>query len=195
MFENKKIGLGMSSSFCSLEKVISAFETLKKTDASLECIMSETLYNQNSRFMKCEDLKSKMKSIIDKEHIITSIHEAELFGPKNPLDIMVVLPCSANTLAKIANGICDNGLLMAIKATLRNQSPVLLGIYTNDALGNSGENIMKLIKTKNIFFIPFGQDDFISKPNSMVCNQNLLLESISFALENKQIQPVITSPL
>ena len=195
MLENKKIGIGMSASFCSLEKSLKSFRKLKDTKANLTCVMSDTLYHQDSRFMKKEDLKNEIKMITDKDQIITTIHEAELLGPKYPLDALVVLPCTANTLSKITNGICDNALTMAIKATLRNQKPVILGIFTNDALGNSGENIMKLMKTKNIFFIPFGQDDCVNKPNSMVCNPGLLIDTLEKALLFQQIQPVITSPL
>ncbi len=192
---SKKIGVGMSASYCSLRKSLDAYKTLTNDNDDLIPIMSDHVFKEDSRFMKSKDVVSELLDITKKENVITSIHEAELLGPKNPLDIMVVLPCTANTLAKIANGICDNALTMAIKATLRNQKPVVIGLFSNDALGNSSENIAKLLKIKNIYFIPFGQDDPVHKPNSMVCDPKLLNETIEYALSGKQIQPIIRSPL
>lgn len=183
-----KVGMGMSASFCSLDQALLAYEKLSNTE--LVPILSQTLFEQSSRFMTKQQLKDRIKSITP-HPIITTIHESELLGPKNPLDVMVVLPCSANTLSKIANGICDNGLLMAIKATLRNQHPVVLGIYTNDGLGASFANIAKVMNRKNIFLVPLGQDDPINKENSLVCNPDYLQDVIECALLNKQYQPVI----
>lgn len=192
MLAGKKIGIGMSGSFCSLEKSLKAIKSLQETGAELYCIMSNPVYEEDSRFMQAADIRKQMEEITGHK-IITSIHEAEEFGPKNPLDVVVVLPCSANTMAKLANGLCDNALLMAMKSTLRNLHPVVLGIFTNDALGNSGTNIMKLMNTKHIFFIPFGQDDPVKKPNSMVCDPDKLIPTVISALNHQQYQPVIIS--
>lgn len=192
MLAGKKIGIGMSGSFCSLEASLKAIRALKETGADLYCIMSGMVYEEDSRFMDAKDVREQMEEITGHK-IVTTIQEAEQFGPKDPLDLIVVLPCSANTMAKLANGLCDNALVMAIKATLRNLHPVVLGIFTNDALGNSGTNIMKLMNTKHIFFIPFGQDDPVKKPNSMVCDPNRLVPTCISALNNEQYQPVIIS--
>ena len=192
MLAGKKIGIGMSGSFCSLEASLKAIRALKETGADLYCIMSGMVYEEASRFMDAKDVREQMEEITGHK-IVTTVQEAEQFGPKDPLDLIVVLPCSANTMAKLANGLCDNALVMAIKATLRNLHPVVLGIFTNDALGNSGTNIMKLMNTKHIFFIPFGQDDPVKKPNSMVCDPNQLVPTCISALNNEQYQPVIIS--
>lgn len=190
MLAGKKIGIGMSGSFCSLELSLKALEELKKTGADLYCVMSGMVYEEDSRFMKASEVRKQVEEITGHK-IITTIQEAEQFGPKDPFDLMVVLPCSANTMAKLANGLCDNALVMAVKATLRNLHPIVLGIFTNDALGNSGMNIMKLMNTKHIFFIPFGQDDPIKKPNSMVCDATQLIPTCISALQHEQHQPVI----
>lgn len=192
MLAGKKIGIGMSGSFCSLEASLKAIRALKETGADLYCIMSGMVYEEDSRFMEAKDVREQMEEITGHK-IVTTVQEAEQFGPKKPLDLIVVLPCSANTMAKLANGLCDNALVMAIKATLRNLHPVVLGIFTNDALGNSGTNIMKLMNTKHIFFIPFGQDDPVKKPNSMVCDPTQLVPTCISALNNEQYQPVIIS--
>ena len=190
MLAGKRIGIGMSGSFCSLEASLKAIRELKNTGADLYCVMSDLVFKEDSRFMKASDVRKEIEDITG-HHIIRTIHEAETLGPKSPLDLMVILPCSANTMAKLATGLCDNALLMATKATLRNLNPVVLGVFTNDALGNSGTNIMKLINTKHIFFIPFGQDDPINKPNSMVCDPKKLIPTCVSALKNEQYQPVI----
>lgn len=123
--------------------------------------------------------------------MIDSIVAAEPLGPKIPLDCMVIAPITGNSLSKFANAMTDSPVLMAAKATLRNLKPVVLGISTNDALGLNGMNIMRLMPVKNVYFVPFGQDDPIKKPNSMVARMDSLTETIESALEGKQLQPVI----
>ena len=124
--------------------------------------------------------------------MIDSIVEAEPLGPKNPLDCMVIAPLTGNSMSKLANALTDSPVLMAAKATMRNIRPVVLGISTNDALGLNGVNLMRLMAAKNIYFIPFGQDDPIKKPNSLVADMDeLIVETVEAALEGKQIQPVL----
>ena len=120
-----------------------------------------------------------------------AISEAEPIGPKNLFDALVILPCTGNTLAKLANGITDTPALMAAKAHLRNNKPLLLSLSTNDALGMNMKNIGLLLNTKNIYFVPFGQDDPEKKPNSMTAHTDLLIPALEAALENRQLQPVI----
>lgn len=192
MLEGKKIGVGLTGSFCSLESSLEAIKRLKETGAELYFILSEPVEKDDSRFMKAQDVKDALTPLTD-HPIITSIHEAEPFGPKIPLDLMVVLPCSANTMGKLANGLCDDAVTMAVKSTLRNLHPIVLGIFTNDALGNSGMNLMKLMNTKHFYFVPFGQDDPIKKPNSMVCDPKQLIPTCIDALKHQQYQPVVIS--
>ena len=120
-----------------------------------------------------------------------TIPDAEPIGPKALFDILIILPCTGNTLAKLANGITDTPALMAAKAHLRNNKPLLLSLSTNDALGMNMKNIGLLLNTKNIYFVPFGQDDPVKKPNSMTAHTDLLIPALEAALENRQIQPVI----
>ena len=120
-----------------------------------------------------------------------TIAEAEPIGPKALLDILVILPCTGNTLAKLANGITDSPVLMAAKAHLRNNRPLLLSLSTNDALGMNMKNIGLLLNSKNIYFIPFGQDNPEKKPNSMIAHTELLIPSLESALEGQQLQPII----
>jgi dipicolinate synthase subunit B len=123
--------------------------------------------------------------------VIDSIVAAEPLGPKMPVDCMVVAPITGASMSKFANALSDSPVLMAAKATLRNQKPVVLGISTNDALGLNGVNLMRLMSTKNIYFIPYGQDDPFKKPNSMVARMSMLVETVEEAILGRQIQPVI----
>ena len=123
--------------------------------------------------------------------IIDSIQKAEPVGPKNLVDIILVCPCTGNSLAKLANGITDTPVLMAIKGHVRNDKPVVIGVSTNDGLGVSLQNIAKLINTKNIFFVPFRQDDYIAKPKSLVLDYTYVIDTIKYALKGKQLQPVL----
>ena len=112
-------------------------------------------------------------------------------GPKGYLDILLIAPCTGNTLAKLANGITDTPVLMAAKAHLRNGRPLVISVSTNDALGINLKNIGLLFNMKNIYFVPFGQDNPEKKPNSMIARTELLIPSIEAALNGKQYQPVI----
>lgn len=125
---------------------------------------------------------------------IRTLQEAERVGPGKLFDVMVIYPCTGNTAAKLANGIVDTPVLLAAKAHLRNGRPLVIGISTNDALGINFKNIGKLMNMKNIYFVPFGQDNYKSKPNSMVAKMELLPETIEAALQGKQIQPVLQEP-
>ena len=116
--------------------------------------------------------------------------EAEIFGPQIPLDLMVVYPCSANTLAKMAHGINDNAVTMAVKSTLRNQHNIVLGLCSNDLLSTSGMNMMKIFNTKHFYLVPMYQDDVIKKPNSLIARRDLIIQTMINALVDKQIQPL-----
>lgn len=138
-------------------------------------------------------MKNGLKKIeaLSGEKVVSSIVEAEPFGPKNPLDCMVIAPMTGNSISKFANASTDSPVLMAAKATLRNGSPVVLGISTNDALGLNGVNIMKLLNSKNIYFIPFGQDDPYNKPNSLISDFTKMVDTVAHAIEQKkQLQPL-----
>ena len=183
------LGYAFCGSFCTIKQSLAALEQLCQLPIKVKPIMSEIVYKTDTRFGTANELIEKVEELC-KEKIIHTIAGAEPIGPKNLLDILVVSPCTGNTLAKTANGITDTPVTMAIKAHLRNNKPVVLGIATNDALGASAKNIGLLHNTKNIYFVPYGQDDPHSKNNSLVCDFTRITETVEAALEGKQIQPV-----
>ena len=188
--KNKKIGFALTGSFCTLNRTIEEIENLVKQGADVLPIMSFNTYNLDSRFGKASEFINKIKEITKKE-IIHTIQEAEPIGPKQLTDIFVIAPCSGNTIAKLANGIIDTPVLMAAKSHLRNQKPIVIGISTNDALSGSAENIGKLLNRNNFYFIPFKQDNPITKPTSLVFDFKMTTETIKKALDREQIQPII----
>lgn len=188
---NMKIGFAMCGSFCTFSKTITALKELTAAGAEIFPIMSETAAATDTRFGKADDFKAQLKEITGKE-VIETIKAAEPIGPKKYLDLLIVLPCTGNTLAKAAAGIADSAVTMAIKAHLRNSRPVLIGISTNDGLGTAAENIGRLLVRKNIYFIPFSQDDCVKKPNSLIAHFDKLIPAAEAAAEYKQIQPLIT---
>jgi len=158
--------------------------------AEITPIISDAVKEHDTRFGKAQDWINQIEEITGRKPI-NSIVEAEPIGPKKLLDLLIVAPCTGNTLSKLAAGITDNCLTMACKAHLRNQRPLLLAIATNDALTANAANIGRLLNTKNIFFVPFGQDDPIIKTSSMVADMKLILPAALQALENRQMEPVI----
>jgi len=188
--QGRKIGFAITGSHCTFDKVLPQIEILKSEGAEVFVILSDASLNTDTRFGKGRDWYEKFKNASGNE-IISSITTAEPIGPGNFLDCIVIAPCTGNTLGKLANGITDGPVLMAVKAHLRNIKPVVIAISTNDGLGNNAKNLGLLLNTKNIYFVPFGQDDPMKKPNSLVANMSLLLDTIIAALEGKQIQPIL----
>ena len=186
----KKIGVAITGSFCTYEKVFEELQKLTEEGAFVQTIFSDAAKSIDSRFGKAEDFIKKAEKITGNPPIMT-ISDAEPIGPGSLLDILVILPCTGNTIAKLANGITDTPVLMAAKAHLRNNKPLLISVSTNDALGMNMKNIGLLLNAKNIYFIPFGQDNPHKKPNSMIAHTNLLIPSLKAALEGRQYQPVI----
>lgn len=192
-FHDKSIGIGFTGSFCTYEKIFKALEDLKETGANLLPVFSLNASHLDSRFGTSNSFLKRARELTGREPI-TTIPEAEPIGPKGLMDLMVIAPCTGNTLSKLANGISDTPVLMAAKSHLRNNRPLVLSLSTNDALGMNLKNIGILLNTKNIYFVPFGQDDYQAKPNSMTAFTELLAETIDCALSGRQIQPVIRSP-
>ncbi len=184
------IGFAITGSFCTFDKIKSQIKVLKDEGADITPVFSFNTYNMDTRFAKAKDFLEEVKSITGKEGMST-IQQAEAVGPNKLFDVLVIAPCTGNTIAKLANGITDTPVLMAAKAHLRNNRPLVISISTNDALGINLQNIGRLMVMKNIYFVPFGQDDYIKKPNSMIADVSKIGETIKAALENVQIQPVI----
>lgn len=191
--EGKNVGFALTGSYCTFDKVFLELEKLAKEKANVYPIFSERSKSTDTRFGNAEDFLQRAEVITGRAPV-TTIVEAEKFGPSNILDIMLIAPCSGNTIAKLAYGITDSPVLMAVKGHLRNCKPVVIAVSTNDALTSNLKNIGLLINTKNIFFVPFGQDNYHSKPYSMVANFDLIIPAIEEALQGKQLQPIIISP-
>lgn len=190
--KGKKIGVAMTGSFCTFEKTFLALQKLSEAGADLHPILSDASQKITSRFGNPEGYYNRLKSITGKDPIC-GIEGAEPIGPTGYLDLLVILPCTGNTAAKLANGITDTPVLMAAKAHLRNNKPLVIFISTNDGLGMNMKNIGLLINTKLIYFVPFGQDNWEKKPNSLVAHMDLLRPTLEMALEHKQYQPLILS--
>jgi len=188
--EKIKIGYAFCGSFCTIKESVAALRRLAQMDYNIMPIMSSIVYSTDTRFGKAKDLIEEVEDICSAK-IIHDITSAEPIGPKNLLDLIVVSPCTGNTIAKTALGVTDTSVTMAVKAHLRNDKPVVLGIATNDALGATAKNLGLLHNTKNIFFVPYRQDDPHSKHNSLVCDFTLIPETVEKALKGEQIQPVI----
>lgn len=188
--KGKKIGVALTGSFCTFEKMFQELQKLTDAGADVYPIMSDSSQTIESRFGKPDTYVTKIKEITGKEPI-TSIPGSEPIGPKGYLDALAILPCTGNTAAKLANGITDTPVLMAAKAHMRNNKPLVISISTNDGLGMNLKNIGLLCNSKNIYFVPFGQDNYKTKPNSLVAHVELLIPTLEMALEHKQYQPIL----
>ncbi|MCY8490176.1 dipicolinate synthase subunit B [Bacillus atrophaeus] len=189
-FKGKRIGFGLTGSHCTYEAVFPQIEALVKEGAEVRPVVTFTVKSTDTRFGEGAEWIKKIEELTGYE-AIDSIVKAEPLGPKLPLDCMIIAPLTGNSMSKLANAMTDSPVLMAAKATIRNNRPVVLGISTNDALGLNGTNLMRLMSTKNIFFIPFGQDDPYKKPNSMVAKMELLPQTVEKALSHQQLQPIL----
>ena len=187
---NKTIGFAFCGSFCTLKKGVAALRQLQEAGYNILPIFSEIVYSTDTRFYKANDLIDEVEHICNNK-IIHTIKDAEPIGPKKMLDILVIAPCTGNTLGKLAAGITDTSVTMAAKAHLRNERPLLIAPSTNDALSNSAKNIGLLLNAKNVYFVPFGEDDPTSKHRSCVADFTLIPSSIQAALEGEQLQPII----
>lgn len=190
IFNGLKIGFALTGSFCTFKIVIPEIENLIKQGAEVVPIMSYNAYNLDTKFGKAQDFISRIEDITSKK-IIHSIQEAEPIGSKNLIDILVIAPCSGNTIAKLAHDIIDTPVTMAAKSNLRNDNSVVIAVSTNNGLGNNATNIGKLLNYKNIYFVPFRQDNPITKPNSLVFDKNYIQRTIEKALDKEQIQPIL----
>jgi dipicolinate synthase subunit B len=190
LLDGIKVGFALTGSFCTFEKTLPEIEKLVKEGADVTAIISNSVDKYDTRFGYTNDLKTNLKQVTGKE-IVSTIVGAEPIGPKALLDVLVVAPCTGNTLAKVANAVTDTSVTMAVKAHLRNQKPVVIAISTNDGLSANAKNLGLLLNTRNIYFVPFGQDDPMKKCNSLVANMELILPTVLEALKGKQLQPIL----
>lgn len=189
-FENLRVGFAMCGSFCTFESAFKSAENIVNLGCDVIPIMSFNAKSISSRFGTAEENVSRLESICGKK-IISTIEDAEPIGPKKLLDVLVVAPCTGNTLAKLASGVNDTPVTMAVKSHIRNARPVVIALGTNDALASSAKNIGTLLNFRNYYFVPYSQDNFEKKPRSMIAKYELLPQTIEYALNSQQIQPII----
>ena len=187
---NRVIGFGITGSFCTFKNIYPQIKNLKEAGADIIPIFSYTTNTTDNRFYKASDFKKIIVDITDKVPLTTMV-EVETIGPKCLLDALIIAPCTGTSLAKLAYGIADTPVLLAAKGHLRNNKPVIIHVSSNDALANNFKNIGHLMNTKNIYFVPFGQDNYLTKPNSMVAHPDMILPTVEMALDGKQIQPIL----
>lgn len=188
--ENVKIGFCLTGSFCTFKKTIEQIKELIKQGANIIPIMSYNSFSLDTKFGDAKDFISEIERITGNK-IIHTIQGAEPIGPKKMTDIMIIAPCSGNTIAKLANGIVDTPVLMAAKSHLRNENPLVIAVSTNDGLSGSASNIGKLLNRNNFYFVPFKQDNPITKPRSLVFDSTYIIKTLESALDKEQIQPII----
>lgn len=192
MSSSIRVGFAFTGSFCTFNRVMAVLETVA-AQYDVQPIVSETSAATDTRFGNAHDFMREMQRLCDKRPI-TTIKEAEPIGPKKLLDVLVIAPCTGNTLAKLAAGIADTSVTMAAKSHLRNGRPVVVAVSTNDGLAAAAKNIGTLLARKHIYLVPFQQDDPINKPTSLVAVMERIPETIEAALEGRQLQPILLSP-
>lgn len=188
--KNLKLGVALCGSFCTFKQAVQMIQNLVNLGVDVYPIMSFNAYNTSTRFGKAEDFIAQIEEITGKS-IIHTIVDAEPLGPKNIIDAILVAPCTGNTLSKMANAIIDTPAVLAAKALMRNSKPVIIAISTNDGLGLNMKNIGELMPAKNVYFVPFGQDNCVGKPYSLIANLSLVPATIESALQGKQLQPLL----
>ena len=186
----KSIGFGLCGSFCTLDKAVVQIQALVDLGYTVMPIMSENTYRTDTRFGTAKHYIEVIEQITGNP-VLHKIEQVEPFGPKKLLDLLVIAPCTGNTMAKLANGVSDTSVTLAAKAHMRNARPVLIAISSNYALSQNAKNLGVLLNNKNMFFVPFGQDDAFKKPTSLVAHFEDIPEAVRLAMEGVQIQPML----
>ena len=185
-----RVGFAVCGSCCTMFQALDALEQTAARFGPVTPIVSEAVASTDTRFGAAHDFMREMERICGRR-VISTIVEAEPIGPKELLDVLVVCPCTGNTLAKLAHGVTDSPVTMAAKAHLRNGRPLVLALATNDGLGASAPNLGTMLGRKHVYFVPFGQDDCAGKPASLVADFSLVPETAEAALRGEQIQPLL----
>lgn len=191
--EQPRVGFALTGSFCTLDKALRAMEETAQAYPDILPILSETTGSTDTRFGRGEDFLQAAEEICGRR-AVASIREAEPIGPRQLLDVLVIAPCTGNTLAKLAAGVADTAVTMAAKAHLRNGRPVVVAVSTNDGLGGAARNIGELLCRKHYYFVPFRQDDPVGKPTSLVADMDLVPATVAAALRGEQLQPLLLGP-
>ncbi|MGN0172580.1 MAG: dipicolinate synthase subunit B [Acutalibacteraceae bacterium] len=191
MIDSLKIGFCLSGSFCTFERVLSEMRHLLADGASITPILSFNAASLDTRFGRAQDWRARIEQLTGQK-ALTTLTEVEPIGPKGYFDVLIVAPCTGSTLGRLANGISDTPVTLAVKSHLRRSRPVVLAVSTNDALGASLRNIALLKNTKHLYFVPMEQDDVVNKPNSLVADFSRLGDTVACAMTGLQLQPLFT---
>ena len=186
----ERVGFALCGSFCTHGKALAALEELGRTYGDITPILSECCCRTDTRFGTAAELRQRVEALTGRKALDT-IAAVEPIGPKKLLDILVIAPCTGNTLGKLACGITDTAVTMAAKAHLRNGRPVVVAVSTNDGLGAAAQNIGELLVRRKIYFVPFRQDDPAGKPASLAADLSRLGETVEAALQGRQVQPIL----
>lgn len=186
----ERVGFALTGSFCTLETTLAAMEALAEDYPDILPIVSPAVADTDTRFGRAEDFHARITQLCGRG-VIDSVREAEPIGPRKLLDVLVIAPCTGNTLAKLAAGIADTAVTMAAKAHLRNGRPLVLALATNDGLSGSAPNLGMMLNRRHVFFVPFGQDDCREKPASLVADFSLVPGAIRAAVKGEQLQPLL----
>ena len=190
---DKTIGVGITGSACSFAGLLPLLQRLRERNRVIP-ILSPAAMTQDTRFFAAKEFCRQVEEICG-EPLITTIPDAEPLGPKKLLDVLLLAPCTSNTMAKLCHGITDTPVLMAAKSHLRNGGPLVIAPFTNDALAASAQNIGCLLARKQVFFVPFRQDTWRDKPRSMTANWARVEDALDAALHGQQVQPILEAPL
>lgn len=191
--ERLRVGFAFCGSFCTMSKAMEALERAVERYGEVHPIVSGAVASTDTRFGKAADFLEKMEELCGRP-VIATIKDAEPIGPKGMLDVLVVCPCTGNTLARLAHGVTDSPVTMAAKAHLRNGRPLVIAPATNDGLSGAAPNIGTLLGRKQVYFVPFGQDDCKGKPTSLVADFGQVADAVEAALQGKQLQPLLLPP-
>ena len=189
-YKELKVGFAFCGSFCTMSKALDALEQTVARFGPVTPIVSETVASTDTRFGAAHDFMREMERLCSCR-VISTVAGAEPIGPEGLLDVLVICPCTGNTLAKLAHGVTDTSVTMAAKAHLRNGRPLVLALATNDGLSASAPNLGTMLGRKNVYFVPFGQDDWAGKPASLVADFSLVPDAVEAACRGEQIQPLL----
>ena len=183
------IGYAFCGSFCTLKDSLASLERLSNEGYEIQAIMSETVYSTDTRFFACEELRRRVRELTGRQ-IIHTVRDAEPLGPRDPLSALIIAPCTGNTVAKLATGITDSAVLMAAKAHLRRDRPLLVALASNDAMSQNLGNIGRMLTRKSVYFVPMRQDDPIGKPHSLVADFTLVPRALELMMKGEQMRPL-----
>ena len=188
--EGKNVGFAFTGSFCTFSRTILELKKLVALKVNVTPIMSFNSYYLDTKFGKARDFREQIKKITGKD-IIHTIPDAEPIGPKKMFDILIIAPCSGNTISKLACDIIDTPVTMAVKSHLRNEKPVVIAVSTNNGLSGNAQNVGKLLNKRHYYFVPFKQDNPITKTRSIVFDPSYIIRTLEYALDGEQIQPIL----